>query len=491
MQAKRNQDTGSTENSTETAFPPIPPGEDDSARLKNLLLDKDHEIEALTNENAEQAALIHEIYTSKAWKLITLLRRIRLFVAPHNSMVEKTARKFLKPLAGISRAMKSSLPKRKKLRFEKTLSAILEENSGAKDILIFAPSVNWNIALFQRPQHLALHFAKQGVLTLYIEPQDSSQEKSGFRKIQERLYLCKVPLETFRIIDSPAVIFLSYNKKFLPFFTNPRVIYEYIDELTVFPGNYSQLKKDHLEYLKTADVVVATAKRLYDQVAPLRPDTLLVMNGVNYEHFHKAGAENIQVPPDMLPLVKKGQPVIGYYGALAKWFDYELVRELASLRRDLTFVLIGPAYDKSMAESEIDTVANIHWLGVKDYKILPDYLFFFDAAFIPFRLNAITHSTSPLKLFEFMAGNKPVVITPMHESMRIEGVLVADGAQEFSKKIDEALALRHDPDYIRRIDAVSRENTWEHRSQQIMNGLAAAGPREQEAKEPPGHGRQA
>lgn len=65
---------------------------------------------------------------------------------------------------------------------------------------------------------------------------------------------------------------------------------------------------------------------------------------------------------------------------------------------------------------------------MKPYRELPAYLRFFDAAMIPFLVNDITNATSPLKLFEYMAGGKPVVVTPMEESQHYPGVLVADGA---------------------------------------------------------------
>ncbi|MGE5224560.1 MAG: glycosyltransferase, partial [Omnitrophica WOR_2 bacterium] len=176
-------------------------------------------------------------------------------------------------------------------------------------------------------------------------------------------------------------------------------------------------------------------------------------------------------PDDLAPIVAGRKPVIGYYGALAKWFDYDLLKKVAGLRPDLSFVLIGMDYDGSLKHSRVLEVPNIAWLGQKSYEELPAYLRFFDVATIPFQLNEITHSTSPLKLFEYMAGGKPVVITPMQESMRYDGVLVAHDAAEFSEKIDQALRLKEDPEYLRRIDCVALDNTWERRAAQLLEAL--------------------
>jgi len=73
-----------------------------------------------------------------------------------------------------------------------------------------------------------------------------------------------------------------------------------------------------------------------------------------------------------------------------------------------------------------------------------------------------------LKLFEYMAGGKPVVITPMEESTGYEGVLVGSDRQEFSRRLDEALALREDPGYLQHIDQVARANTWRSRADMIL-----------------------
>jgi len=121
--------------------------------------------------------------------------------------------------------------------------------------------------------------------------------------------------------------------------------------------------------------------------------------------------------------------------------------------------------------SGIQNVKNVHWLGVRSHTQLPQYLKYFDVATIPFKLNKITHSTSPVKLFEYMAGGKPVVTTAMHESSRCEGVIVTESPEDFVRKLDEALQRRTDPVYLDLIDRLARENTWDVRAQQILEAL--------------------
>jgi hypothetical protein len=227
--------------------------------------------------------------------------------------------------------------------------------------------------------------------------------------------------------------------------------------------------------VNNALLVLTTAEKLFHATRMSRPDAILCPNGVDYTHFALTREKDVETPPDdLIPIVQRGNPIVGYYGALAEWFDYELVKKLARLREDISIVIIGPDYDGTMPPSFLD-LPNLDWLGVKSYEKLTAYLAYFDVAMIPFLLNEITHATSPLKLFEYMAGGKPVIVTPMQESMRYDGVLVADTPIAFSKCIDQALQLRSDSNYLQRIDQLAKMNTWQTRAEQILSALGESG----------------
>ncbi len=353
----------------------------------------------------------------------------------------------------------------------KRLKDILATHQRPRDVIVFAPSVEWDIALFQRPQQLALALARQGALVFYAEP-PHAPTRTGFERLAERLYRARVAPGTFRALDRPVVVVLSWNSRELSRFRRPRVVYDYIDDLAVFPGRPRDLAVAHHDLLVRADTVLATAARLHDEVRRLRPDSLRCPNGVDYPHFATARDDG-DPPADLVPLIEEGRPIIGYYGALARWFDYDLLADVARRRRDLSFLLIGPDFDRSLAGHAILHSPNVHWLGARPYAELPAYLRHFDVAMIPFRLEPITHATSPLKLFEYMAAAKPIVITPMEESSAYDGVLVANGAEEFARRLDDALALGDDATYRGRLDQVARANTWDARARVILEALGA------------------
>ena len=420
----------------------------------------------------------------KRWK-----RTLRLKIAPAGSARDRWLREqfrlwgklqqaswrevALKVLpAGLQRSLRETSRRRRieaAQPYREQLAALLKAHSDARRVIVFPPNLDWNVQLFQRPQQLALALAEQGALVFYLPPKPNPA-KEAFQEFRPRLYLCNAPVETFALLESPLIYLLTWNRTYAGVFRSPRIIYDYVDDIRVFDGDYRQMVQDHERLVRDAYLVLTTAEPLYRATRKLRPDVLLCPNGADYEHFAVARLQQAAPPDDMRAIVARGNPVVGYYGALAEWFDYRLVWEVARLRPDISFVIIGPDYDGTLPPAFLD-LTNVDWLGVKPYAELPHYLAYFDVAMVPFVVSEVTHAVSPLKLFEYMAGGKPVIVTPMHESTRYEGVLVADTPESFSRKIDEALRLRRHPAYLQRIDAVARANTWTSRAEQILTAL--------------------
>jgi glycosyltransferase involved in cell wall biosynthesis len=281
-------------------------------------------------------------------------------------------------------------------------------------------------------------------------------------------------MEVYRALSSPIVFALVYNTTYLAFFDHARVVYEHIDELDVFPGEPETLKRVHDEMIRSADLVVATADKLYEDIHTVRQDVILCPNAVDNVFIRRILDSTSEPPEELRDLVAQKKIIIGYYGALAKWFDYELLEQAAVNRPEYEFILIGPDYDGSILTSGIMDKTNIQWLGTKPYIELPSYLKYFDVAIIPFKLNEITHSTSPLKLFEYMAAGKPVVTTAMHECKRYSEVLIAHDEAEFAVKLDEALKLCHNENYLQALEHVAQQNTWVMRAEAILSALGSA-----------------
>lgn len=325
--------------------------------------------------------------------------------------------------------------------------------------------------MFQRPQQLARALARRGALVFYMLPESAARTgPPRFDEIETRLILCKTPADAFRVIPNAFVYVVTWNLPLLAFFESPRLLYDYLDDLAVFPGNKQRMERAHRNHLQKADLVLVTSRRLHRQAAALRTDCLLCPNGVDAGHFTLAVPP---APPDLAPILAKDQPIIGYHGALARWVDYDLLRTLAQKRPHYSFVLIGADHDRTLQSSGLLEVPNIHWLGAKPYANLPAYVSHFSIGVIPFLVNEITHATSPIKLFEYYAAGKPVIIPPLEEASRLPEVLVAASPEAWLDRLEQGLEMAGRPEVRERLRRIGEENSWEARADSILENLAA------------------
>ena len=105
-------------------------------------------------------------------------------------------------------------------------------------------------------------------------------------------------------------------------------------------------------------------------------------------------------------------------------------------------------YDGSLQNSGILEKKNIRWIPPQPYARLREFLCLFDLALIPFVLNDITRSTSPVKLFEYFALQKPVVAGDTAECRRYESVVTASSAEAYLPCLERALALGRSEAYL-------------------------------------------
>ncbi|WP_158295536.1 glycosyltransferase family 4 protein [Crenalkalicoccus roseus] len=242
----------------------------------------------------------------------------------------------------------------------------------------------------QRPQHLLRAFAQAGVLSLF---QNWSRPRvaSGIPLLQvlekdDDLYPC----------GQVVYLYYPFHALELKRFDDATVLYDVLDDPVIHADEAA--KKCHEQLLRRADIVITSSRVLHEQLLAVRPDVLLVPNGVWPEDF--AGlAER--------PRASRAAPCVGYAGAIAEWFDFGLMREVAAALPDCEFRLAGICTRPAELQALLKACPNIHYAGLLTYDQLPKFYADIDVGIIPFVLNEITHKVSPLKMFEYLAGGAP------------------------------------------------------------------------------------
>jgi UDP-galactopyranose mutase len=115
-------------------------------------------------------------------------------------------------------------------------------------------------------------------------------------------------------------------------------------------------------------------------------------------------------------------------------------------------------------DEDLPRYENIHYLGGKDYKELPEYIAGWDVAMMPFAMNESTKFISPTKTPEYLAAGRPVVSTPITDVVKPYGeaglVFIAGSPEAFSEAIDSA--LQQDLSELRqRASAFLEDMSWD------------------------------
>ena len=254
------------------------------------------------------------------------------------------------------------------------------------------------------------------------------------------------------------------------------VVYDCMDELSAFKGAPRELRQREAALLAVADLVFTVGPTLFEAKRKLHPNVHYLPSAVDAEHFapphvrHDPQAEQAARLLEGVP-----HPRLGYFGVIDERLDLALLEAVAAARPQWQLVMVGPVV--GIDASALPHRPNIHWLGLQPYARLPHLLASWDVCLMPFALNEVTRFVSPTKTLEYLAGEKPVVSTPVPDVVSLYGdvVRIARGSTEF---IDAcAAALAETPaqrnQRLGRMVTTMHRMSWTQHAQQVGNLLKA------------------
>lgn len=346
--------------------------------------------------------------------------------------------------------------------------------------------IQWDGTLVQRYKQVSIQFSKMdGLVFAGSLPQIDNVRL--LRKISDNLYIINPnikplirDIENFSKKKNLDVLVRVQSTDFSITFEQIlkwkekgfKVLYEYVDpfhEDISGPIPNSILLR-HRQVLADHDIYFcATAKNLLGEAGRKRGKSFLSQNAVQPSHWKKKfeEKENSNVSTVLSKIRTNKLPIVGYHGALAKWINYPLLIQLVETNR-FSLLLIGQEYDNSLKESGLLGKKNVFYLGPVDYAELPNYASCYDISIIPFVFSTLSDGVSPIKLFEYMALGRPIVVTNNSELKDYRSCIKAIDNDDFIKKLDLALQLKNDQAYLETLHSESQRNTWEKRCEDML-----------------------
>lgn len=345
--------------------------------------------------------------------------------------------------------------------------------------------IDWHFR-HQRPQQLAVALAKTGRRVFYISPNFLENEQPGFDAerldtanflFQIRLFVKKAPViyssaperedvsqmrasiaevlawaqckEIVSLVDHPFWLDVA---AILP---NSRLVYDCMDYHEGFGNNAESLLQLEKRLLNEADLTVTTSSWLDEAIAPHTKCRALIRNACDYVHFAKI--------PDRIYRDPHGRRVIGYYGAIAEWFDVDLIEAVAKQHPDCSVLLIGA--DTINARSQLAKLPNVKFTGEVPYSQLPYYLHGFDVCLLPFKIVPLTLATNPVKAYEYLSAGKAMVTVDLPEMAQFDGLVYATADKDtFLGAVSKVLSQPEPDSLLQKRKAFAQEQTWQHRA---------------------------
>lgn len=368
---------------------------------------------------------------------------------------------------------------------EDKINVLLKKKYNKFDIL-FLSVIDYDFR-YQRPQHLANSFSREGHRVFYINANFNNENTQIIKQIDNievvslknnkysRIYMADDTKDIINELENivienairDCVVIVEYPiwvqpAKYLKNKYGFKIITDYLDDYTGFQETNNQsLAPCCYELLQSSDQVIASSNYLAESASKYNNNVKVIRNGTEFEHFNKA--YNVSEKKEIK------RQAIGYYGAIAHWFDFKKLVYLAEKMPDVDIILIGQVTEGSELLSKYE---NIKLLGEKRYDTLPKYLEQFDVCLIPFDTSTdLIKATNPVKFYEYLSAGKKIVATEIPELMPFKDkyVYLANDNAQFLDCVKLCLQERDTLESPEQCMEFAKQNDWKHRGKEFID----------------------
>jgi len=166
--------------------------------------------------------------------------------------------------------------------------------------------------------------------------------------------------------------------------------------------------------------------------------TEIIPNGVDTQLFERKDSDELREKNGL-----RDHFIIGHVGVLREWLDFHplftAVKELSGTYNiKLLLVGGGVGYDDTVQLAEsYGIINNVVFTGTIPYPLIPEYIGCMDVCTVPFKDDSVAQNSLPLKIFEYMACEKPVICSEVRAIREIfeKEILFVSGSEGYKKAI--------------------------------------------------------
>ena len=275
--------------------------------------------------------------------------------------------------------------------------------------------------------------------SLPLEPLPGGAALIGWMQhtLRQRLSTLLKDSDTWLVVGRPSGMALALCESQ----QGQRVLYDVMDDMAQFSQGASRRWMEHAHHnlLKQAELVWGSSARIIHALKGCtRRPSVLVRNGTF-------------LPPESFSPNTTGVGsathaqatlILGYVGTLASWFDWQVLRQIATALPRAKIHVYGPLE----ASPPPSLPPNVQLLGVVAHARIFELMQSWHAGLIPFQQTPLTASVDPVKYYEYRACGLPVLSTMFgempHHAANDVGVWPLESLEAFKPGELEA-RLRH------------------------------------------------
>lgn len=174
----------------------------------------------------------------------------------------------------------------------------------------------------------------------------------------------------------------------------------------------------------------------------------VVYSGVNPRLF-KAGRYRKEASELKNKLGIADKRIIGFVGSLRPWHGVQhAIRMMSDLKnKEAVLCVVGSGGEMENLRALVGSLGlsdRVCFAGAVPYINVPAYIEMFDIALVPYPSHGVSNYFNPLKLFEYMAMEKPIVCGSTSWAMTFLGgdcgaIVDCEDYKRFAARVDELL----------------------------------------------------